>query len=48
MGPKLMSCCKPEQVGTKEYRRMLKRIQIPEEARIKGKDYKRRIQKIVE
>ena len=27
MGPKLMKCCKPEQVGTKEHGNMLKRIQ---------------------
>ena len=26
MGPKLMNCCKPEQVGTKEYGKMSKRI----------------------
>ena len=24
MGPKKMNCCKPEQVGTKEYGKMLK------------------------
>ena len=30
MGPKLMNCCKPEQVGTKEYGNMLKRIQVLE------------------
>ena len=24
MGPKLMNCCKPEQVGTKEYGIMVK------------------------
>ena len=34
MGPKLMNCCKPEQVGTKEYGKMLKRIQVDEEGRI--------------
>ena len=28
MGPKLMNCCKPEQMGTKEYGKMLKRIQV--------------------
>ena len=26
MGPKLMSCCKPERVGTNEHGQMLKRI----------------------
>ena len=25
MGPKLMNCCKPEQVGTNEYGKMLKK-----------------------
>ena len=29
MGPKLMNCCKSEQVGTKEYGKMFKRIQGP-------------------
>ena len=28
MGPTLTNCCKPEQVGTKEYGQMVKRIQI--------------------
>ena len=32
--PKLMSCCKPQEMGTKEYRRMLTRIQILEEGRV--------------
>ena len=32
MGPKLMNCCKPEQVGTKEYGKLLKRIQVLEMA----------------
>ena len=30
MGPKLMNCCEPEQVGTKVYGKMLKRIQVLE------------------
>ena len=34
MGPKLMNGCKPEQVGTKEYGKMLKRIQIFEDGRV--------------
>ena len=33
MGPKLMNCCKPEQMGTKEYDKMLKRIQVLEDGR---------------
>ena len=28
MGPKLLNCCKLEQVGTEEHGKMLKRIQI--------------------
>ena len=38
MGPKLMNCCKPEQVGTKEHRKMLKRIQILEDGRVPAKE----------
>ena len=38
MGPKLMSCRKPEQVGTKDYRKMLKRIQVLEEGRVPAKE----------
>ena len=34
MGPKLMNCCKPEQVGTKEHSKMLKRIQVLEDGRV--------------
>ena len=34
MGPKLMKCCKLEQVGTKEHGKMLKRIQVLEDGRI--------------
>ena len=30
MGPKLVNCCKPEQVGTKEHGKMLKLIQVLE------------------
>ena len=30
MGPKLMNCCKLEQMGTKEYGKMLKMIQVLE------------------
>ena len=43
MGPKLMNCCKPEQVDTKEHGNMLKRIQVPEDSRVlakKARDWK--------
>ena len=40
MGPKLMSCCIPEQVGTKEHGKMLKRIQILEDGRVPAKEAK--------
>ena len=30
MGPKLVNCCKPEQMGTKGYGKMLKMIQVLE------------------
>ena len=36
MGPKLMNCCKPEQVGTKEIGKMLKRIQVLKDGRVSG------------
>ena len=38
MGPKLKNCCKPEQVGTKEYGKMLKRIQVLEDGRVRAKE----------
>ena len=38
MGPILMNCCKPEQVGTKEYGKMLKRIQVLEDGRVPTKE----------
>ena len=38
MGPKLMSCCKPEKVGTKEHCKMPKRIQILEDGRVPAKE----------
>ena len=34
MGPKLMNCCKPEQMGTKEYGKVMKRIQTLEDGRV--------------
>ena len=37
MGPKLINCCKPEQVGTEEYGKMLKRIQVLEDCSKGGK-----------
>ena len=37
-GPKMMNCCKPEQVGTKEHGKMWKRIQILEDGRILAKE----------
>ena len=37
MGPNLMNCCKPEQVGTKERGKMFKRIQILEDGRVPAK-----------
>ena len=38
MGPKLMNCCKPEQVGTKEYGKMFERIQVLEDGRVPVKE----------
>ena len=38
VGPQLMICWKPEQVGTKEYGKMLKRIQILEDGRVLAKE----------
>ena len=38
MGPKLVNCCKPEQVGTKEHGKMLKRIQVLEDGRVHAKE----------
>ena len=42
IGPKLMNCCMPEQVGTKEHGNMLKRIQILEDGRVPAKEAKKR------
>ena len=41
MGPKLMNCCKPEDVGTKEHGKMLKRIQVLEDGRVLAKKVER-------
>ena len=38
MGPKLMNYCKLEKVGTKEYGKMLKRIQILDAGRTLAKE----------
>ena len=38
MGPKLMNFCKPEQAGSKEYGKMLKRIQVLEGGRVPAKE----------
>ena len=41
MGPKLMSCCKPENLETKEYGQLLKRtrfLKILAKKRITGKE----------
>ena len=40
MGPKLVNCCKQEQMGTKEYGKMMKRIQILQEGRVRAKEAK--------
>ena len=40
MGPKLVNCCKPEQMGTKEFGKMMKIIQILEEGRVPAKETK--------
>ena len=37
MGPKLTNCCRPEQVDTKEFANMMKRIPILEEGRAPAK-----------
>ena len=37
-GPKLMTCCKPVQVGTKEHGKMLKRIRVLEDGRVPAKE----------
>ena len=40
MGPKLTNCCRPEQMGTKEFSKMMKRIQTLEEGRVPAKETK--------
>ena len=38
MGPKVMNCCRPEQMDTKEYGKMLKRLQVLEDGRVPAKE----------
>ena len=38
MGPKLRKYCKPEQVGTREYGKMLKRSQVLEDGRVPAEE----------
>ena len=40
MRQKLLNCCRPEQVSTKEYGKMFKRIQILEDGRVPAKEAK--------
>ena len=40
MGPKLVNCCRPEQMGTKEFSKMIKRIQTLEKGRVPAKEAK--------
>ena len=40
MGPKLLICCRPEQMGTKEFDKILKIIQTLEESRVPAKEAK--------
>ena len=43
MGPKLVNCCKPEQMGTNEFDKMMKRIHILEEGGVPAKETKNSI-----
>ena len=38
--PKLTNCCRPEQMDTKEFDEMMKRLQILEEGRVPAKEAK--------
>ena len=40
MGPKFLNCCKLEQMGTKEFGKMMKRVQTVEEGRVPAKEAK--------
>ena len=37
MAPKQVNCCRPEQMGTKDFGKWMKRIQILEEGRVPAK-----------
>ena len=45
MGPQLMNCCRPEQMDTKEFGKMVKRIQTLEEGRVPSKEFENRVRK---
>ena len=38
MGPRLMNCCRLEAMGTQEYGKMLKRIQVLEDGRVPAEE----------
>ena len=38
MGPKQVNCCRTEQMSTKEFGKMMKRIQTLEEGRVPAKE----------
>ena len=40
-GPKLLNCCRLEQVGTKDCGKMLKRLRILEDGRVPAKEAQR-------
>ena len=40
MGPKRVKCCRFEQMGTKDFGKMMKRVQILEEGRVPAKETK--------
>ena len=40
MGPKLTNCCRLEQMDTKEFGKMMKRIRILQEGRVRAKEAK--------
>ena len=40
MGPKQMNCCRPEQMDTEEFGKMVRRVQILEEGRVPAKEAK--------
>ena len=41
MGPKLMDCCRLEPMGTQQYGKMLKRIQVLEGGGVPAKEARR-------